>query len=277
MLPHESQSLIVVILSQFFDESGYVVLEEIFDLRDKVVIVTGASSGIGVRFATLLDALGAKVVVAARREERIIDLAKSFKDSLAVRCDVTIEDDLNGLVEKTVERYGKIDICINNAGIADPMPALEESPDHFRMVVETNLTSVFTLSRLVAREAISKDHSASIVNVASVLGTIASNSIPQASYAASKAGVVNLTRELALQWAKNKIRVNAIAPGWFPSEMTTVMFESEKAQNWMARITPMGRGGRIEELDGVMLLLASDAGSYLTGQTIVVDGGWTIY
>ncbi|CAG4924522.1 MULTISPECIES: glucose 1-dehydrogenase [Acidithrix] len=247
-----------------------------FGIEGKVAIVTGASSGIGARLATVLSQAGASVVLAARREERIAALSSTLQDSIHVVCDVTLDHDLENLVARTIERFGKIDICVNNAGIAEPLSALEESPAQFRRIVETNLTSVFVLSQLVAQKMIDLGGGGTIVNVASVLGLIASNSIPQASYTASKAGVVNLTRELAYQWAKHKIRVNAIAPGWFPSEMTSVMFEEGRGLSWINRNTPLGRGGNIDELDGPLLLLASDASSYITGQTLVVDGGWSL-
>jgi len=145
--------------------------------------------------------------------------------------------------------------------------------EHFRSVLEVNLISKFALTQLVARTMIAQKRG-SVVNVASVLGLVASGQIPQASYSASKGGLVHLTRELAAQWARKGIRVNAIAPGWFPSEMTEEMFADERAVKWMRRNTPMGRTGEAHELDGVLLFLASDASSYVTGQTIAVDGGW---
>ena len=250
-------------------------VQDLFGLEGKVAIVTGASSGIGAHFAEVLALAGASVVLAARREDRISDLAARLPRASWVVCDVTSDADLAAMADHALERHGTIDILVNNAGIADPQPALEEDPAHFRKVVETNLNSVFVASQVVGRQMALKG-SGAIVNVASVLGFVASGVIPQASYTASKAGVVNLTRELAAQWAKLGIRVNGIAPGWFPSEMTSAMFDEGKGLAWIGRNTPLGRGGRLDELSGALLLLASDAGSYITGQTLIVDGGWTI-
>lgn len=250
-------------------------ISELFDLSGKVAIITGASSGIGAHFAKLLAECDVSVVLAARRLDRIAEASRHLAKSSYFACDVTDDTQVDELVKFTCERYGKVDLLINNAGMADPKPALEEDPSHFRRVIETNLNSVFVASQSVARE-MSKVGSGSIVNIASVLGLVASGVIPQASYAASKAGVVNLTRELAAQWVMLGIRVNAIAPGWFPSEMTSVMFEEGKGLNWITRNTPMRRGGDLDELSGALLLLASGAGSFITGQTIVVDGGWTL-
>ena len=252
-----------------------MVGRNIFSVANKVAIVTGASSGIGAHLAGALSAAGAKVLLVARREERIAALAATLDNAAFFVCDVTNDEQVAAMVDFAVERFGVVDVLLNNAGMADPQPALVEEPAHFRKLVETNLVSVFVASQAAARHMAQKG-SGSIVNIASVLGFVASGAIPQASYTASKAGVVNLTRELAAQWAKLGIRVNGIAPGWFPSEMTSEMFDEGRGLAWIQRNTPMGRGGELHELTGVLLLLASDAGSYITGQTIVVDGGWTL-
>jgi NAD(P)-dependent dehydrogenase (short-subunit alcohol dehydrogenase family) len=181
--------------------------------------------------------------------------------------------DLERLVATTLDRHGRIDVLVNNAGIAGAVSAEDEPMEHFRAVLEVNLMSKFALTQLVAR-AMLRQGRGSVINVASVLGLVASGQIPQASYSASKGGLVHLTRELAAQWARRGVRVNAIAPGWFPSEMTESMFADERALRWMRRNTPMGRTGELRELDGVLLFLASDASSYVTGQAIAVDGGW---
>ncbi len=250
--------------------------EDLFSLRGRVAVVTGASSGIGESFARVLAAAGANVVVAARREGRIAALAESLGEVAAhFTCDVTDQEQVVSLMDFAMRRFGALDVVVNNAGVADPRPALEEPVERFREVVETNLVSVFSACQAAGRR-MAEAGSGSIVNVASILGLVASGRIPQASYTASKAGVVNLTRELAAQWAGRGIRVNAIAPGWFPTEMTSVMFEEGKGLAFIERNTPMRRGGRLEELSGALLLLASDAGSYITGQTLVVDGGWTL-
>jgi NAD(P)-dependent dehydrogenase (short-subunit alcohol dehydrogenase family) len=247
----------------------------VFRLDGRVAIVTGASSGLGDRFARVLHAAGARVVVAARRQDRLDALAAELPGTLAVRCDVADDDDLEALVAATVDRHGRIDVLVNNAGIGTPVPAEDEPIADFRRTVDVNLNALFLLSQLVARHMMAAD-GGSIVNVASILGLVASAPIKQAAYAASKGGVVNLTRELGAQWARKGVRVNAIAPGWFPTEMTTEMFVAGSASAaFLARNCPMGRGGELHELDGALLFLAGDASTYVTGQTLAVDGGWT--
>ncbi len=238
------------------------------------MIVTGASSGLGDRFARVAHAAGAVVVVAARRMDRLEALAGELDGTTAVACDVSIDADLARLVDATLAAHGRIDVLVNNAGIGTPAPAEDETPERFRQVVDVNLNGLFVLTQLVGRQML-RQGSGSIVNIASMLGLVASAPIKQASYAASKGAVVNLTRELAVQWARKGIRVNALAPGWFESEMTTTMFEEGPSQDFLRSNTPMARGGAAHELDGALLFLASDASSYVTGQILTVDGGWT--
>lgn len=251
-------------------------LKNIFSLDGQVAIVTGASSGIGAHLAKVLAAAGASVVLAARRAEMLKQVDSEISGQSEIfRCDVTNYSELESLVEFVANSYGKVDICLNAAGITRPIAAEDEPLSEFRHVMAVNLESVFALSQLVGRKMIEAGHG-SIINIASVLGLLGSGKIPQASYVASKAGVVNLTRELAAQWSSRGVRVNALAPGWFPSEMTSEMFSSQRGIDWIGRHTPIGRPGQLSELDGPTLLLASDAGSYITGETIVVDGGWSI-
>jgi NAD(P)-dependent dehydrogenase (short-subunit alcohol dehydrogenase family) len=246
-----------------------------FGLEGKVAIVTGASSGLGARFARVLDAAGAKVALLARRLERLEQLAGELDDALPLQCDLKQQDDIERAVAATLEKHGRIDVLVNNAGAVDPVPALEEPLDQFRDVVAVNLVAPFALSQAAARAMVAGGHGGVIVNIASILGLVGVGQIPQAGYAASKGGIVNLTRELAAQWARQRVRVNAIAPGWFESEMTQDMFAEESGHKWVARRAPMGRHGREHELDGALLFLASDASSYVTGQVLAVDGGWT--
>ena len=247
-----------------------------FRLEDKVAIVTGASSGLGSRFARVLDAAGAKVVLVARRQERLQQLASELGDALPVAFDLADVDDLGAVVDRTLDRHGRVDVLVNNAGMVDVHPAQEEPLEEFRRVIDVNLVAPFALAQHAARAMLDHGAGGAIVNVASVLGLVGVGQIPQAGYAASKGGVVNLTRELAAQWSRKGIRVNALAPGWFESEMTADMFSEEgKGREWVARRAPMARHGREGELDGALLFLASDASSYVTGQVLAVDGGWT--
>jgi NAD(P)-dependent dehydrogenase (short-subunit alcohol dehydrogenase family) len=254
------------------------VSARLFDLEGRVAIVTGASSGLGARFARVLAGAGARVVLAARRRDRIEALAGELgaDKSLAVAVDVRDDSLLEELVSTAVERFGRLDVMVNNAGIADPGPAEEEEPARFREVVDVNLSAVFSGCRAAARVMLPQG-AGSIVNVASALGLMGTWKIPNAGYAASKGGVVNLTRDLGSQWASRGVRVNAMAPGWFESEMTAELFEdADRWQRFLERTVPAGRAGREGELDGALIFLASDASTYVTGQTIVVDGGWSV-
>ena len=244
-------------------------------LDGRVAIVTGASSGLGARFATVLAAAGAQVLACARRLEPIQALAASEPSIHPIRCDVTVEDDRVELVRGALDRFGRVDVCVNNAGTSSGGPERQAESEVFRQVVRVNLESVFALSQLVA-EPMRRHGAGSVINVSSMFGQVASTPVPDAGYAASKAAVNGLTRELANQWAGDGIRVNAIAPGWFPTDMNDGLMQDERSRRWLERQCPMGRLGREDELDGVLLFLASDASSYCTGQVIAVDGGWTI-
>jgi len=245
-----------------------------FRLDDKVAIVTGASSGIGAQTVKLFSSLGAKVIAAARREDRLQDLANQYPNVMAVKCDVGDEADCNNLVENVIKEHEKIDILINNAGISDPIPALEEDLNQFKRVIQIDLISCFHLAQLCAQHMETQESGGAIVNVASIHGFVGSSPNNQPGYTAAKGGLINLTRELALEWARHGIRVNAIAPGYISTELTDEMIAGESGRKWIERNTPMRRPGDVTELDGAMLLLASDAGSYITGETIAIDGGW---
>lgn len=251
----------------------------IFSLDGRVAVVTGASSGLGDRFARVLHAAGALVVIAARRVDRLERLADELPGTVALGADVSDAADRERVIVAAIDAARvsgrSFSVLVNNAGIGVTGPAESESLDDFNRVLDVNLTAVFHLSQLAARHFLAGGDG-SIVNVASMLGLVASAPINQASYVASKGAVVALTRELGCQWARRGVRVNALAPGWFLSEMTAEkMFEDERSMSFLTRNCPMGRGGEADELDGALLFLASGASTYVTGQTLAVDGGWT--
>ena len=244
-----------------------------FRLDGKVALVTGASGGLGERFARVLHAAGATVVVSARRLDRLEALASELDGAIPIACDMGDEAAVGRLAAEALEATGTVDVLVNNAGVGGTYGAEDEPLESFRWVVDVNLVGLFQLSQLVGRHMLGAG-TGNIVNVASILGFVAAGQIPQASYTASKAAVINLTREMAVQWARRGIRVNALCPGWFPTDMTDELFSDEGGARYLRRNTPMGRGGEAHELDGALLYLSSDASSYMTGQTLVVDGGW---
>jgi NAD(P)-dependent dehydrogenase (short-subunit alcohol dehydrogenase family) len=248
-------------------------------LAGKIVIVTGASSGLGVQLATALAAAGALPVLAARRAERLADVAAALPEADTVVCDVTREDERERLVAQVLERHGRIDGLVNNAGTGAAAPALRTPATTFSRVIDLNLVAPYALSCLVAEHMRNGGNGGgkSIVNVASVMGLRSLGEIPDAAYVASKAGLIGLTRELASQWGRYGIRVNAVAPGFFASEMTSELgADAESFPDWLTSQTPLRRGGRPGELDDSILFLLGERSSFVTGHVLTVDGGLAV-
>lgn len=249
---------------------------DLFRLDGRTVVITGASSGLGAGFARALSGAGADVVLAARRADRLTELAAELRDRggrvATVTADVAVPEDCSRVAEAAIDAFGRIDGLVNNAGLGSAVTALKETPEGFRRLIDVNLNGVFWMAQATAARM---EHGGSIVNVSSVLGLVAPR-FPQAAYAASKAGVIGLTRNLAGEWSGRRgIRVNALCPGYFDSEMTAG--EGDVLRAMVAEQSMIGRFGRQEELDGAVLYLVSPASSYVTGTTLAVDGGLTSY
>lgn len=247
-------------------------------LAGRTAIVTGASYGLGVRMSTTLAEAGANVVLAARSVDRLEDTARLVEatgvKSLVQACDVSDPQQVKATVAAAWDAFGRVDILVNNAGvIAEGGFVPERIPDEFfAQTMLTNVNGVFSFCREVGARQLADGKGGSIINVASVAGLGASAHFPSA-YQASKAAVINLTRNLAVSWASRGVRVNALCPGWFPSEMTTPFFALPPFMQRVQAMTPMGRIGCEHELDGALLFLASDASSFMTGTQLVIDGG----
>ena len=245
-----------------------------FNLKGKVAMVTGASSGFGAHFAKVLAEQGARVVVAARRIEKLEALAAEIKASggvaLSVAMDVTSRDSVISAFDAAEAAFGLVDIVSNNAGVADSKMALDTDEASWDYVMDTNLKGIFCVAVEAAKRMVAASRSGSIVNTASILGLRVA--VSQSSYATSKAAVVQLTKSLALEWAQKNIRVNALCPGYFITEMNRAYLESEHGRNYIKK-TPAHRTGEMSEISAPFLLLASDAGSFINGVALPVDGG----
>jgi 3-oxoacyl-[acyl-carrier protein] reductase len=250
---------------------------DMFSLKGRVALVTGASSGLGVQFAKALADNGAAVALVARRADRL----KSLKDEIegkggravAIEADVTNHAAVARAFDAAEKAFGTVTILVNNAGIAHGGRAVEMPPEEWRKVLSTNLDAVFFWAQEAARRLLAAKKQGAIVNIASVLGLAVSKGA--VAYAAAKAGVVQVTKALAVELAFKGVRVNAIAPGWFVTEMNDDYLSGE-AGAAIKREVPMGRFGNPGDLDGALLLLVSDAGGYITGATVVVDGGQVV-
>jgi NAD(P)-dependent dehydrogenase (short-subunit alcohol dehydrogenase family) len=248
---------------------------DFFRLDDKVVIVTGGSSGLGVAFAQAFAEAGADVVIGARRADKLQATAAlveaAGRKALSVATDVSVPEQCRQLVDAALQAFGHVDVLINNAGKGTAVPATRETPEQFRSVIDVNLNGAYWMAQACGKVM---QPGSSIVNISSVLGFTTAN-LPQAAYSASKAAIVGLTRDLAQQWGARKgIRVNALAPGFFKSEMTDE-YQPGYLESQARRLI-LGRMGDAAELAATAVWLASPAAGYVTGQTIVVDGGLTI-
>ncbi len=245
-----------------------------FDLTGRVAVVTGASSGLGEGLARALASVGARVAVVARRYDRLVKLAEEI-GGLAIGCDLLNLAQVGGIVAQVADDLGGPEILVNAAGNIFTHERAEREPlEAVRQTLDLNLVAPFRLSQDVFPHMIAAGRG-SIVNVSSISGRVGIPGIPQASYAASKLGLSGLTAELAVQWARHAIRVNTVAPGFFRSEITDGLYDDERSRAWLRRNTPLSADGTVDDFAGAVLWLVSDAGRYVTGQTIVIDGGWT--
>ena len=250
--------------------------KSVFDLSGKVAIVTGATKGLGHGMAVALAEAGANIVVVSRTPHECENVAKEIAglgvETLAQPCDVTKKASIIELANKTIERFGKIDILVNNAGTAVTIPCEDLTEEDWDKVMDTNLKSVFLLSQAVGKQMIAQKHG-KIINIASMFGLVGDKNV--LPYLASKGGVIQLTRGLALEWAKHNIQVNAVAPGYVMTPINQKELSEEKVYKYITGKTPMRRLGKAEEIAGAVVYLASDSASYTTGTVLAIDGGWT--
>ncbi|MCP4620023.1 MAG: SDR family oxidoreductase [Bradyrhizobium sp.] len=245
-----------------------------FDIRDQHILVTGGSSGFGRHFAQFLAAGGARVTLAARRAEALKSVVSAIRDAggkaQSVVLDVTLADKIDAVLAEAEAGFGPIHGVVNNAGVTATRPALQQDEGAWDSVIDTNLKGVWLVAQAAAKRMVENKVKGSIVNIASILGLRVAGAI--APYAISKAGVIQMTKALALEWARYGIRVNALAPGYFVTELNDDFFQSDAGQALIKRV-PQRRLGELRELDGPLLLLLSDAGSFMTGSVVTVDGG----
>lgn len=250
-----------------------------FDLSGRVAVITGASSGLGVQMAHGLAGQGADLVLLARREERLRQVADEIENKYGViaypfRCDVTQLSSVQAAVKATLEKFGKVDILVNNAGVATVSPAEETDDASWEYILSVNLTGVFRVAREFGK-AMLKAGYGRIINIASMYGLVGNSVTPAAAYHAAKGGVINLTRALAAEWASRGVTVNCLCPGYFETEMTADILKTEEFTTYMKRTVPLQRYGRWGELNAAVCFLAAEESSYVTGAILTVDGGYT--
>ena len=248
---------------------------DLFNLDGKVALITGAGSGLGRQFAETLAAAGASVALAARRREKLEETAEMVRqkggNAFCLELDVTDSLSVTNCIRETVSEAGVPDILVNNAGIARQAFLTEMKEDDWDAVLDTNLKGVFMVAQATAKAMINAEKAGSIINIASILGLRVSKGL--GSYIAAKSAVVQLTKAMAIEWSRYNIRVNALAPGYFITEINEERFAGHGADEFLKQRVPMGRVGSLPEIDGPLLLLASGAGSYMTGSIVTVDGG----
>jgi len=251
---------------------------DMYDLTGKTAIVTGGSQGLGESFARGLAKAGCNLVLTARTLSKLEKVAGEMAsygvEALPVQMDVNKREDIEAMLRQTLDKFGKVDILVNNAGISTVNQAEDMTDEEFQSVIQTNIGGVFLCSQIVGRQML-KQKKGKIINIASMYSFVGASYVPQVSYTTSKAGVLGLTREMAVEWAPKGVQVLALAPGFFRSEQTIWAFEKNKelGEKLLARV-PMGRMGRLEELEGTIVYLASEASGYLAGQTLTLDGGF---
>lgn len=253
-------------------------LKEMFDLSGKVAIVTGVSRGLGVSFSRGLAKAGCDLAIVARNLEKLREVGRGLEQFggrvLALKVDVTVAADVEDMVKGTIAEYGRVDILVNNAGISSIADAESMSEEEWRSVMDTNVKGCFLCAQAVGRRMLGKERG-KIINIASMYGISASSCVNQVSYVTSKSAVLGLTRELAVEWAPRGLNVVALAPGFFRSDQTIWAFEEdpELGGKLLAKI-PMGRMGKLEELEATIVYLASSASDYMNGQALILDGGF---
>ncbi len=249
-----------------------------FSLKDRVAVVTGASSGLGLQMSHGFAGQGADLVIMARRIERLEAVAAEFKAQgircLPIKCDVTNTEEVNNAAEATIKEYGKVDILVNNAGSSRNAGVLDMNDEDWNFTIEADLTSVFKVTRAFSKYMVERKYGR-IINIASIYGQVGNTAMDTVAYHASKGGVVNFTRAVAAELAKYNITCNTISPGYFETELTADTLKTKEFESYMNTTVPLGRYGKEGELNPVAIMLASDEASYITAQNIKVDGGYT--